>query len=81
MSLFGWLATSQQCFSLTANQHQPPSTCQPAVFFLSQQINTSHQPAEQADGLLAKYSTFLATFSLMMFNSPFCEFMITYGHS
>jgi hypothetical protein len=33
MSLFGWLATSQQYFSLTTNQHQPPSTCQPAVFF------------------------------------------------
>jgi hypothetical protein len=37
----GWLPTSQQCFSLTSNQHQPLATCQPAVFFLT---TNQHQP-------------------------------------
>jgi hypothetical protein len=29
----GWLPASQQCFSLTSFQRQPPTTSQPAVFF------------------------------------------------
>jgi len=37
-SLFA--ASSQQYFFLTSNQHQPPASSN----FLSQQINTSHQP-------------------------------------
>jgi hypothetical protein len=36
------LAASQQCFSLTPIQHQSGSS-----IFLSQEINTSHQPAER----------------------------------
>jgi hypothetical protein len=47
---FGWLAvSSQQCFSLTPIQHQPPDTSQPAVFFSHNKSApaTSHQPAER----------------------------------
>jgi hypothetical protein len=38
----GWLPASQQCFSLTPVQHQPPATSQPAVFFSH---NKSASPA------------------------------------
>jgi hypothetical protein len=32
---------SQQCFSLTSNQHQPPATCQPTVFFSHNKLATA----------------------------------------
>jgi hypothetical protein len=43
------LVRSQQCFSLTPVQHQPPATSQPAVFFSHNKLasTTSHQPAER----------------------------------
>jgi hypothetical protein len=45
----GWLPASQQCFSLTPVQHQPPATSQPAVFFSHNKSAsaTSHPPAER----------------------------------
>jgi hypothetical protein len=40
---------SAQYFSLTTNQHQPPATSQPAVFFSHNKSApaTTHQPAER----------------------------------
>jgi hypothetical protein len=53
LALLGWLAASQQCFSLTPVQHQPLSTSQPAVFFSHNKSAsaTSHQPAERGQEL------------------------------
>jgi hypothetical protein len=49
MALFGWLAASQQCFSLISFQHQPQATSQPAVFLSHNKSApaTRHQPAER----------------------------------
>jgi hypothetical protein len=48
-ALFGWQVASQQCFSLTPIQHQPPVTSQPTVFFSHNESvsATSHQSAER----------------------------------
>jgi hypothetical protein len=45
----GWLSASQQYFSLTPVQHQPPATSQTAVFFSHNKSAsaTGHQPAER----------------------------------
>src|SRR6187551_1409502 len=46
---FGLFPASQQYFSLSKNQRQPPATNQPAVFFSQQKPApvASHQPNEQ----------------------------------
>jgi hypothetical protein len=50
-TLFAWLATSQQYFIFLTEQtrHELPASST----FLSEQINTSHQPNKQGSGLRA----------------------------
>jgi hypothetical protein len=66
--LAGWLPTSQQCFSLTPVQHQPPVTSQPAVFFSHNKSAsaTSHQPAER--GLSINLNVFFLLFQIIHFS-------------
>jgi hypothetical protein len=45
--MFGGFSVSQQCFSLTLFQHQPPVASQPAVFFShNKSAPTTSQPNE-----------------------------------
>jgi hypothetical protein len=45
----GWLPASQQCFSLTPVQHQPPVTSQPAVFFSHNKSASATSQPNEAD--------------------------------
>jgi hypothetical protein len=74
--------TGQQCFSLTSNQHQPPVTCQPAVFF-SHNKSAPATPAalvssEQRVGFHNKLETrrgFAASIVVWLFGS----FLVSFG--